>query len=304
MVMLRAATAVALAMLAVSGGAAQRFAVEPSIDLVEIDVVVTDHRGQHVSGLKREDFELKEDGKVVDIKTFMAVSSNGSTKLDDGRSMVVLLDDMGMSTMATTSIRTLANYVAAFAGPGDEFSVIRLTNKGDEPYGDFDSAVGRIAEYQPSPVPFDGLLAVESVLNTVKIVAQRFQDTGRRRKVLVCIGSPQVCNILEPRRWALRSMYQKWLDAITAAARANLSVYSLVSRRGGPSTGGLVEVTGGELFGSTSDLSPAVRRIWEDASRHYMLGYWPTGSSRDLHSIQVKVAGKDRRVITRKVRGS
>src|SRR5262245_51852359 len=304
MVIVRPATVVALAMLAVSGGSAQKPTLGPSIDLVEIDVVVTDHHGQHVPGLKREDFEVKEDGKVVDIKTFMAVSAGGSTKLDDGRSMVVLLDDMGMSTMATTAIKALANYVAAFAGPGDEFSVIRLTNKRDEPYGDFDSAVGRIAEYQPSPVPFDGVQAVEDVLNTVKIVAQRFQDAGRRRKLLVCIGSPQVCNILEPRRWALRSMYQRWLETVAAAARANLSVYSLVSRRGGPSSGGLNEVTGGELFASTSDLKPAVRRIWEDASRHYMLGYWPSGSSKQLHSIQVKVAGKDRHVLTRRVRGS
>jgi len=303
MVTVRAATAVALAMLAASGGSAQKPTQAPSIDLVELDVVVTDHDGQHVPGLKREDFEIKEDGKVVDIKTFMAVSAGGSTKLDDGRSMVVLLDDMGMSTMATTAIKALANYVAAFAGPGDEFSVIRLT-KGDEPYGDVDSAVGRIAEYQPSPVPFDGLQAVEDVLSTVKTVAQRFEDSGRRRKVLVCIGSPQVCNILEPRRWALRSMYQRWLDTVTAAARANLSVYSLVSRRGGPSSGGLNEVTGGELFGTTSDLRPAVRRIWEDASRHYMLGYWPSGSSKQLHSIQVKVAGKGRHVLTRRVRGS
>lgn len=303
MVTVRAAIAVALAMLAVSGGSAQKPTQAPSIDLVELDVVVTDHNGQHVPGLKREDFEVKEDGKVVDIKTFMAVSAGGSTKLDDGRSMVVLLDDMGMSTMATTAIKALANYVAAFAGPGDEFSVIRLT-KGDEPYGDVDSAVGRIAEYQPSPVPFDGVQAVEDVLSTVKTVAQRFEDSGRRRKVLVCIGSPQVCNILEPRRWALRSMYQRWLDTVTAAARANLSVYSLVSRRGGPSSGGLNEVTGGELFGTTSDLRPAVRRIWEDASRHYMLGYWPSGSSKQLHSIQVKVAGKGRHVLTRRVRGS
>jgi hypothetical protein len=98
----------------------------------------------------------------------------------------------------------MANYVAAFAGPGDEFSVIRLTNRSDEPYGDVESAVGRIAEYQPSPVPFDGLQAMEDLLSTVTNVAQRFQDSGRRRKVLVCIGTSQVCNMLEPRRWALR----------------------------------------------------------------------------------------------------
>ena len=78
-----------------------------------------------------------------------------------------LMDDMSMSPMAANSIKALANYVAAFAGPGDEFSVIRLTNRSDEPHGDVESAVGRIAEYQPSPVPFDGLQAMEDLLSTV-----------------------------------------------------------------------------------------------------------------------------------------
>jgi hypothetical protein len=104
MVMVRPAAAVALAMLAASGGSAQKSAPQPSVDLVEIDVVVTDHSGQHVSGLRREDFEIKEDGKAVDIKTFTAVSSGGSTKLDDGRS-VACLRTMGMSPMAANRSR-------------------------------------------------------------------------------------------------------------------------------------------------------------------------------------------------------
>lgn len=301
--MLLRVAAVVMAAITVSAGSEQRSAPEQSIDLVEIDVVVTDRHGQHVSGLRREDFQIKEDGKLVDVKTFLAVSSSGSTKLDDGRSVVVLLDDVAMSPMAASSIKAIANYVAAFAGPGDEFSVMRLTNRYDEPYGDFESAIGRIAEYQPSTVPFDGVQATEDLLETVRAVSRRFEDAGRRRKVLVCIGTSLVCNILEPRKWAIRSMWQKWMDAVSAAARANLSVYALVSRRGGLSSGGIIDATGGELFGSSSDLRPAVRRIWEDASHHYLLGYWPSGSSRQLHSIQVRVAGKGRHVLSRRVRG-
>jgi hypothetical protein len=181
---------------------------------------------------------------------------------------------------------------------------MRLTNRNDEPYGDFESALGRIAEYQPSPVPFDGLQATENLLKVVSSVSRRFEDADRRRKVLVCIGTAQVCNILEPRRWALRQMWQHWIDAVSAAARANLSVYGLVSRRGGLSNGGIIDATGGELFASSSDLRPGIRRIWEDASRHYLLGYWPSGdSSKDLHTIQVKVSAKGARVLARRVRG-
>lgn len=302
--MARALGTIVLSILAVSAGTAQKTPPAPSVDLVEIDVVVTDHEGQPVTGLKREDFEVKEDGKRVDVRTFVPVTSSGSIQLDDGRSIVVLLDDMSMSSMAADSIKGLANYISTYAGPGDEFSVMRLARQDDEPYGDFESALGRITEYQPSLAPFDPQVAAEGFLKVVTNVSQRFADSGRRRKMLVCIGTQQICNMLQPQKWALRSLYQNWINAVSAAARANLSVYALVSRRRGPSSGGIVEATGGEVFASSSDLRPAIRRIWLDASRHYLLGYWPSGSTRELHSIQVKVAGKGLRVLTRRARGA
>ena len=45
-----------------------------NVDLVDVDAVVTDADGKPVTGLKKEDFEVREDGKPVELKTFVAVS--------------------------------------------------------------------------------------------------------------------------------------------------------------------------------------------------------------------------------------
>ena len=45
-------------------------------------------------GLTRDDFELLEDGKPVDIATFAEAGTDARASLDDGRFVVLLLDDL------------------------------------------------------------------------------------------------------------------------------------------------------------------------------------------------------------------
>jgi len=45
------------------------------VTVVEVDVVVTDKSGRPVRGLRREDFEIFEDGSPVEIATFSAVDA-------------------------------------------------------------------------------------------------------------------------------------------------------------------------------------------------------------------------------------
>jgi VWFA-related protein len=293
-----------LAVLLVSSGRSQKPATFQSLDLVDVDVVVSDRDGHAVSGLTRDDFEVREDGKRVDVKTFVAVAADGVTDDDAARSIVILLDDVGMPPATTSSVRAIAGYVATQAGPIDELSVLRFNNRSDEPYGDFRLALARISEYQAGAAPFDPLRSAEDVLKLVANVARRLEPAGRRRKAIVCIGSQRVCNVEEPLRFAPGSLRRDWVDAVAAAARANLSVYAVMATRGSTPGGGLVDATGGEAFGSRSDLRPAIDRIWEDASHHYLLGYWPATSSKELHSIDVKVARKGVHVLARRQRGN
>src|SRR5688572_12723836 len=63
--------------IAVAGSAQEapppRFSEEMVVRVIDIDVVVTDRKGNPITGLTREDFELFEDGKRVEIAYFSSV---------------------------------------------------------------------------------------------------------------------------------------------------------------------------------------------------------------------------------------
>jgi len=54
----------------------ESFAEAIEVSIVNLDVFVTDKKGQPVSGLRREDFEIYEDGKPVEITNFYAESGS------------------------------------------------------------------------------------------------------------------------------------------------------------------------------------------------------------------------------------
>lgn len=52
------------------------------VDVINVDVVVTDRSGQSVSGLGREDFEIRVDGKPVEISNFYAEAAGPAAGLE------------------------------------------------------------------------------------------------------------------------------------------------------------------------------------------------------------------------------
>ena len=220
--------------------------------------------------------------------------------------MVVVLDDVTLAPLATGSVRSIATQLMEKAGPGDDVSVVRFSNRADEPYGDLKVALMRISEYQAGQAgvaPFDIVHSTEELLQLVARVSRRLEINGRRRKAIVCIGSQAVCNVVQPVRTARGSIWKDWVNAVDAAARANVSIYALMASRGWLPGLGLAYATGGEVFAGASDLRPSIDRIWRDMSYHYLVGYWPTGSSKEVHSINVKVRRAGARVLTRRWRG-
>lgn len=60
----------------VSGSIPPRGAIRVSTHLVLVDVVVTDKQGKPITGLRREDFEVEENGKGQKISTFVPAGEN------------------------------------------------------------------------------------------------------------------------------------------------------------------------------------------------------------------------------------
>jgi VWFA-related protein len=262
-------------------------------DLVELDVVVVGRDGQTVPGLGRDDFEIKDDGRRVDITTFEEIRAIGSRPSDDARSVVVLLDDIGVPASGTLPMRGLARRVVSLARVADEVVVVRLSKDADEAFGDMTTALARIDAYAPRAVPFSPRDARDAALKAVTKISRAAEAVEHRRTVIVCIGTQIVCDVTEPGDGRISFNWQYWVEALTSAARANVSVYSIdptrLNRRGGRRAYGLIALTGGELFANSADVEPAIRSIWWEASRYYLLGYWPPATKRELHDIDVKV---------------
>jgi VWFA-related protein len=275
-----------------------------SVDLVDVDVVVTDGDGRPVTGLKKEDFDFREDGKPVALQTFVPRTATDAADDDAGRSMVILLDDVTMPRESVNAVKAIAMYLATQARPTDDLSVIRFREVDDEPFGDHRAAIARISEYQGALVPYAPAGSPEDVLRLVAGVSRKLESAGRRRKLLVCIGAPRICSVSEPNLFGDGLFYGEWIDAVGAAARANLSMYAVLAGTARASGDGIVEVTGGQVFRGASDFRPILDRIWQDAGHHYLLGYWPPASSKELHSISVKVARSGVHVLARRQRGN
>ncbi|HVQ29034.1 MAG TPA: VWA domain-containing protein, partial [Vicinamibacteria bacterium] len=118
------------------------------VELVTVDVVVLDGKGQLVRGLAREDFTILEDGKPQPIASFEAfdqgadegvprprreagpVATNVALQSAAARVFVILVDDMGLAPARTPEVQAaLARFVSA--GLRDDDELIFTTSSGD-----------------------------------------------------------------------------------------------------------------------------------------------------------------------------
>ena len=275
----------------------------PSVDLVEVDVVVVDKEGQPVHGLTQKDFSVKEDGRAVALTTFREVSSLDSAEREP-RSIIILLDDIVAPAVATQAMQIISRGVLRFADERDELAVVRLSREADEPYGDRRLAEERVKGFAAASAPFLGYVTQREALRRIAGLARQLEASEQNRKVLLCIGSPVVCNVDEPTKSSAFNTWDAWVDAMTASARANVAVYAIVPGRAVFRRNGLVDHTGGELFAATYDVAPAVERILRDASNYYVLGYWPpAGKDKEIRSLNVKVDRRGVQVRARHRRG-
>ena len=286
-----------------TAGAQRGAPAQPSIDLVVIDVAVTDRKGVPVLDLAAGDFRIKEDGEAVAIKTFEAVRATSDGDRDTGRTVALLLDDVGVPPLGTTTIQQLAKAVLSQTREGDEISVVRLHGRGDEAYGDTIVALDRINAYRAGLAPFSPVNAQVEALRQITAMSRQLAITEGRRKALVCIGIQIVCDVTEPGFDARPSLAAAWREAVATAAQANVAVYAIIPGRVGIRGGGIAEATGGLTYGSLSDFREPIEALWNDSGAHYLLGYWPGPKRRSVHSISVSVNRPQVRVRARRQRG-
>jgi VWFA-related protein len=285
--------------------AAQRKGMPPSIDLVELDVAVVDRLQQPVTGLTAKDFIVKDDGAAAAIKTFREVHATAASDPEYRRSITLLLDDVALPAEGTRAVQTIGKAFLQGVDARDELSVVRLHNQTDEPFGDRTVAESRLARFRAAAFPFADFDTVSELFGRVADISRQLESDDHRRKAIVCVGASVTCSAGEPapssvwpRHWS------SWVAAVSSTATSNVAVYAIIPGRSMLRGGGLSDLTGGEVFATMYDVGPALDRILSDTSHYYMLGYWPSGKRRELHSIDLKVPRRGVQVYARRLRGN
>jgi len=155
-------TAFALVVIAAIGLGADQAPPAPSqqpqqptfrlrVDYVEVDVVVTDQQGNLVKDLKKEDFQVLEDGKAQNVSAFtqvdIPIERADRSLVDprplepdvrtnetpfDGRVYVLVIDDLHMNPGRTIRVKTVARqFIERRLGANDLMAIVHTAGSSD-----------------------------------------------------------------------------------------------------------------------------------------------------------------------------
>ena len=114
--------------VAVQSDAASPETIGVSSSLVLIDARVTDESGNPVPGLRAEDFQLYQDGRLQAITRF---NSKRAALGAETRTIVFVIDDLGLSKAKFNQIRTALRYFAdKVMRPTDLVAIARTAGGG------------------------------------------------------------------------------------------------------------------------------------------------------------------------------
>lgn len=112
--------------------------VRISTELVQTDVTVFDRQGRFVDDLRREQFELRVDGKQVPISFFERVGASASPASKSaverasnrGRKIVFFLDDLHLAADSIEQVRkSLLQFIDSEVGGNDEVAIVSASGR-------------------------------------------------------------------------------------------------------------------------------------------------------------------------------
>jgi VWFA-related protein len=118
--------------------AEETFSDEIEVSLVNLEVVVTDKGGKPIPDLRKEDFEVLEDGKPVEVTNFYAESGKSAAgeadagnaavrPVDQRLNLVVFVDDYNMEVANRSQILAgVRDFLGNSLSPGDRVMVVRF----------------------------------------------------------------------------------------------------------------------------------------------------------------------------------
>jgi VWFA-related protein len=280
--------------------------IRSEVQLVNIFATVRDKNKKIVTDLKQEDFKIDEDGTAQKIAFFSKDTTLPIT-------LAMLLDTSGSEQFMIGAIQDAGSrFLERVLRKGDEAMVMSFDTDADL-LSDFtddrailDRAVHRARINTPgggyiagNPGPIGNQNTPGTVLyDAIYLACSEKLSTEAGRKAIVIVTDAED-----------EGSRVKIDEAIEAAQRTNTVIYVLlvIDRRYGGNPGAakrMTDETGGRAISVSSEkkLSEAFDEISEELRTQYLLGYYPSNTSRDgkFRKIKVDTANHDLKVLARK----
>lgn len=271
------------------------FVVKIDTDMVTIDVTVTDEKGNYVTGLQKEDFELFEDGKPIPIEVFQSTRSFEDSPL----ALVFAIDLSGSLSVDETvlSRRSIGEFISrldrrslsGLIGFNNQVKILEnITNNQHKLIRRLES----IREYGGSTRIYD---AVDRAITMLRR-SPSYRDGRRLRKIVVVVTDGfDSASVIDKRELIRRAqeagvtIYSVTLPSYSShltAAKAAKRVPTLldISR--------ITDLTGGRDFTVEADNYKQVYdAIAREIASGYLIAFYPSRNSISVqsHTLEVKL---------------
>jgi Ca-activated chloride channel family protein len=270
------------------------------VDLVSLNVIVTDNRDRFVGGLGQKDFAVFEDGIQQDVSFFAATN----VPLD----LAILLDASSSMSDKLATVQEAAIGFASHLRPGDRVTVVGIKDSARTLH-DLDGDIAGACEAIRRTTASGGTALYTGIYTTVKQMQKVHAADGgemRRQAIAVLTDGDDTTSIVN------------FDDVLALAKQAGMAIYTIALKSSYPSAlfaaarsdaesdfamKTLAQETGARSFFPTdiSQLAGVYGMITQELANQYALGYTSSNPKQDgtFRHISVRVDEPNVRARTR-----
>jgi VWFA-related protein len=255
------------------------FVEEVRVDQVELPVVVLDHDGRPVNGLKRDAFKVFEDGKEMKVDSF-------GTTAELPLALGILVDISGSMEESYPDVRkAISGFSGALLRPGDRFFL--MTFAWDAVLQVPWASDPRLVDLALERVKPEGGTSLHDAV--VKALEQFRGQAGRKALVLLTDGDDTASRT----NWDVALRFCRTVRTPIFPIGFRISRLDFFIR---DHLKELASATGGQAFftGKGEALAEVYRQISEQLRAQYLLSYRSpsTKSAEQFRSVKVDVSGE------------